>query len=349
MGRPDRSIAFVVDELGHDTPAQQLLDRFLIGYPRNGEFHQSVWRVHLWSSSKKSESEVNRRVTNFSLQQHDTLKGAVAHANGIIVVPKDISDTTLLASAIDSTPPSSPLFFYGAMAGSLNQARESSAKATARGLALCGGTSMSVTWRLPDVDVPRGARLTDALIIVQGEFPAAELHGLDGLLPLLENRSGGESGVQEVRLLQGVDTWKLLSETDPAGRLIAAALSRSDSPQGDPVRDGRTQNLLALGLVPRLATHPRAWLLDHGDGLRSTILVLDGVIADFNFAIRTTDGRIISAQLYRPPAPQRHEFSRLAHLIENFFLTRRSPWSINRSLLTRELLDGFDRSPASRR
>src|SRR6266496_1674240 len=35
-----RKIAFLLDEFTTPSPAQQLLDRFLIGYPRDGVFHK---------------------------------------------------------------------------------------------------------------------------------------------------------------------------------------------------------------------------------------------------------------------------------------------------------------------
>src|SRR2546422_1033212 len=38
--KPLRKIAFLVEEFSLQTPAQQLLDRFLIGYPRDGKFHR---------------------------------------------------------------------------------------------------------------------------------------------------------------------------------------------------------------------------------------------------------------------------------------------------------------------
>jgi hypothetical protein len=341
MPRALGKIAFIVEEFGTDTPAQQLLDRFLIGYPLNGEFHRPDCEIHLWMPQDANDQEVRRRIADHALRRDNSIESATSQADGIILVPKGISHGGLLSSVLATAPPKSALYFYGAMGDNLEQARQIAGHASTRQVLLLGGTSTSVIWRLPDIDLPRGAYVSDALILVQGEFPVAELLALDGLLPLLERRQGGESGIARVRALVGEDCWKLLSDSDPARDLLAAALSRSDSPLGDPVRDGRTQDLLALGLVPKLATNPRAWIIEYNDGLRSVLMVLDGVIRDFNFAVRTGDGAIISAQLYRPPVPQRHEFSRLAHVIENYFRSRVAPWSVNRSMLTRALLDQF--------
>jgi len=357
MARPLRNLAFVVEELKLDTPSQHLLDRFLIGYPRDGQFHRPDCQVHVWLAPNAADEELRRRISDFPLKHHEKLDAAVAQADAIIVVPRGISAAPLVDSVIQSAAAGATVFVYGALADTLKNARRLVQNAASRKIQLISGTAVSVTWRLPDVELTLGQLLKEALIVVQGEFPLAELYALDGLLPTLERRSGGESGVREIRHARGNDVWSLaaassatsIEPTTPPERharwsLLGAALSRSDSPQGDPVRDGRTQDLLGLGLVLKLAKDPRAWRLDHIDGLRTTIMVLDGVVNDFNFAAQRADGGILSAQLFIPPAPQRHEFSRLAAVIEQYFVSGIAPWSANRSLLISGLLDTFSRA-----
>jgi hypothetical protein len=168
------------------------------------------------------------------------------------------------------------------------------------------------------------------------------------LLPVIERRRGGESGVRSVRLLESDEVWRAGDRKLWSWPLLASALSRSHSPQGDPVLDGRTQDIAGFGLVPKLARRPQAWLLEHHDGLRTSILVLDGVVGDFNFAVRAADGRVFSAQLFRAPPPLEQHFSLLAAAMEDFFQTRKSPWPLGRSLLIAGLLEAF-RNPATRR
>jgi hypothetical protein len=186
----------------------------------------------------------------------------------------------------------------------------------------------------------------EALIVVQGRAFGAELNGLEGLLPVIERRRGGESGIRSVRFLEGKEVWRAGEKKLWSWPLLAAAISRSDTPQGDPVKDGRTQDIVGLGLVPRLASQPRGWLLEHRDGLRSAILVLDGVLADFNFAVRARDGNIFSAQLFRPPPPAEHHFSRLAAALEDFLRTGKSGWPVQRNLLIAGLLEILSRPSA---
>jgi hypothetical protein len=261
-------------------------------------------------------------------------------------VPGKASDETDAAvrNAVQTMPPETAVFVHGVLGSTGSAAKEIAQAAKTRRVLLASGTSLAVAWRLPEVDVAPGQILRQGLIVVQGG--QAGLDGLDGLLPLIEKRRGGESAIDQVRFYTGARLWQAAAEGIWASGLLAAALSRSDSPQGDPATDGRTQDLVKLGLVQKLAHDPHAWVVDHQDGFRSTILVLDGVVADYNFAVIAADGTIISAQLFRPPKPARHEFSRLAAAIEDFFRKQAAPWNIERSLLTAELLERFGQAKA---
>src|SRR5437868_6262556 len=83
----------------------------------------------------------------------------------------------------------------------------------------------------------RVAPVREALSIVQGSSPGADLHALEGLLPVLEKRRGGEAGIRRVRFLEGADVWRAGEKGLWSQALLAAAISRSHSPQGDPLVD----------------------------------------------------------------------------------------------------------------
>jgi hypothetical protein len=336
-----RKLVFVLEEFAGGTPGQQLLDRFLIGYPRDGSFHRlSNFQVSAWISGGNTGLEARER--DFGLIRPKTLEETLAGADAVVVVGRADAvgaDATLLTSVLEGAPPEARCFAYGALASTLEAAKRLVALATKRRVALASGTSVATTFRLPDTDIAPRTPLKEALIVAQGASPLAELQALDGLLPVLERRRGGETGVHSVSRIEGDAVWRAGDEDVWSWPLLAAAISRSDTPQGDPVKDGRTQDLVGLGLVQKLARHPRVSIIEHRDGLRTALLVLDGVVADFNFAVRAGDGAINSAQLYRPPPPTRAEFDRLAAVLEKFFTTGQEPWPVQRSLLTAEILE----------
>ncbi|MEI8360253.1 MAG: hypothetical protein WCH13_17435, partial [Deltaproteobacteria bacterium] len=80
--RPFRQITFVLDEFAPQTPAQQLLDRFLLGYRRDGQFHrvagiQVVAHLAADAATTAGEnSELSRRVADHGLKLAPTLGDA---------------------------------------------------------------------------------------------------------------------------------------------------------------------------------------------------------------------------------------------------------------------------------
>jgi len=356
--RPLRKIAFLLEEFVTSSPAQQLLDRFLIGYPRDGSFHRNTNLEVSAYLVVSSESDFGSRREDFRLRIEPTAEQAVAKADAVVIVsrrPGAVANEAFINLALRNAPEESACFVYGALANTLATARQFVALAASRKIALLAGTPISVTWRLPPIDLTPGTPLTEALIVVQVSalaaqatppFPpaslrGAELHALEGLLPVIERRRGGESGLRSVRFLEGKEFWRAGDKGLWSWPLLASALSRSHTPQGNSLEDGRTEDLVGLGLVRKLARNPRGWLLEHRDGLRSAILVLDGVVADFNFAARALDGSVVSAQLLRGAPPAEHHFSRLAEVIDNFFRTGTAPWAIERNLLSAGLLEAF--------
>jgi hypothetical protein len=216
---------------------------------------------------------------------------------------------------------------YGAISRKMIEA------AKRRGVPMLSGTVAATALQLPTM---KPMRPREALVVVQGMRPTAELAALDGLIPLLKN----PKPVKMARLLEGEAVWAAAEKKEWSWGLLRAALSRSDSPQGNAILDGRVEDIAGLGLVPKLAKNPRAWLLEHEDGLRTTILVLDGVIGDTVAAVRE-GGRIFSTQLFRTPSPMREDFSRLAAVIEDFFATRKAPWGVERMKVVASVLERF--------
>ncbi len=335
--KPLRHLAFVLEDFALQTPAQQLLDRFLFGYRRDDEFHK-LDNVRV--SAARAGGFPLPPTAAAALQLTD-LPTAVRDADALILLPRAAAATPAaanLTAALTHARRGTPCFVFGALAPDLATARTFTTLAAARQITLAAGTTLPVTWRLPQVDLPANAPVDEALIVVQGASPLAELYALDGLLPVLERRAGGERGVRQVKFLSGRDLWRAADRREWSWPLLSAALSRSDSPQGDALLDGRTQDLVGLGLVPKLATNPRGWLLEHTDGVRAALLCLDGVVTDFNFAVRLRDGSEVSAQLFRAPVPAEEHYSLLAATIETFLRTGESPWPASRALLTAGLL-----------
>jgi len=89
----------------------------------------------------------------------------------------------------------------------------------------------------------------------------------------------------------------------------------------------------------RLVKDPVAYRYEHEDGLRCTMLLMDGLVKDFNFAARI-EGRAepFSTQMYLPMPDGRttlaNFFSPLVNNMEKMFLTGKATYPVERTLLT---------------
>jgi hypothetical protein len=307
-------LVFLAEEFELRTPVQQLLDRFLIGFPREGKFHKPDCEVTLVLPNKNEA--VERRIKDFGLRWEGE-RPREPYDGELIFSPE--------GSRSRSDRNSQRAFVYGAT--------------TSTTLA---GTAVRGAWHLPQITVPKNTRLEKALVIVQGTSPMAEVEAFDALLPLIWERKGGEAGVRGVTPLDRSNFWEVLK--GDFWPLVRSAISRSDTPQGDPVRDGRTQDLAGLGLLETLVKEPRGWLIKDSDGFQYVIAMMDGAVADYNVAVQTAAGGIISAQVYRPPAPAQHHYSRLAAMLEGYFRTGIPPWPLGQVVYVADLLRRFDPS-----
>ncbi|MGC1871168.1 MAG: hypothetical protein WA700_09440 [Acidobacteriaceae bacterium] len=204
---------------------------------------------------------------------------------------------------------------------------------------LLAGSSMPVTWRLPDVDIPLGAPVQEVVMVGVGRFDGMDFDALDAMQCMLERRKGGETGVKAVQLLEGDDVWAARKAGRWSEDLMSSALSRSDTPLGLTVLDGRTQDLALPGVLPQLVKDPAAYCIEYNDGTRATLLMLNGAIRDFNISARVAGHGMVSTQFFMPPAPNQTYSACLAAKIEQMYQTGNAPYPVERTLLTTGLLE----------
>ena len=89
----------------------------------------------------------------------------------------------------------------------------------------------------------------------------------------------------------------------------------------------------------RLVKDPVAYRYEHDDGLKCTMLLMSGLVKDFNFAAEMEGSREpFSTQMYLPMPDGRttlaNFFSPLVNNMEKMFLTGKPTYPIERTLLT---------------
>jgi hypothetical protein len=194
---------------------------------------------------------------------------------------------------------------------------------------LMAGSSVPLAQRVPPLEFPAGTKFTEAIATHGGGLDSYDFHAFEVLQSLVEARAGGETGVAEVQYL-GTDALRRAAD---AGRwsptLLEAAWDAEPNPKGPrPTLDQFFQS--------------RSWgvLVQYRDGLRGLVLKAAGDGTRWHFAARVAERTEPLATSFRVgPWRNRCLFKALAHAIQAHFRDGRSPYSVERTLLTTGLTE----------
>jgi len=354
--RPLR-VAIVTTVHRYLSHGQHIGDRFLVGYPIDGAWHKPNVQVVSLFVDQKPEGDLSaERAREFGFNVYPTIAealccgGKTLACDAVLVVaehgdyPSNDKGQKLyprfeffeqVRAVFERSGRAVPVYSDKHLSYSFEKASKMVATSRRLGFPMMAGSSLPVTWRLPSVEVPLGAKIDEAVMVGMGGSDAMDFHALEGLQCMVERRAGGETGVRSVQLLDGDEAWKAIA----SNKLLSAALSRSDTPLGLTVLDGRTQDLTAPGVLQSLVKHPGVYQIEYRDGLRATLMMLDGAVKDFTFAARLSDSSMVSTQFLLTPEPNVTYSACLVSKIEGMFMTGSAPYPVERTLLTSGILE----------
>jgi len=350
-------IATVYTYLSH---AQHFADRFMVGYPHEGEWRSSqVKVVSLYVEQKPEGNQSQDRAREFGFEVYPTIAEALRcdegqlAVDGILIIgehgdyPRNELDQVLYpryeffkacVQVFEEEGRSVPIYNDKHLSYSFEKAKEMVDDGSRLDFPILAGSSLPVTWRLPDLELPLDCQLEEALMVGVGGSDPMDYHALEAMQCMIERRQGGESGVKAVQLIEGEAVWGAEKDGRWSMDLLEAALSRSDTPCGWPDEDGRTQDLIRTGELYRLVENPVAYLIEHRDGFNSVLLMLNGAVRDYCFAGRL-NGQLVSTQFLLTPTPNVTYSACLIRKIEEMYLTRKAPYPAERTLLVSGTLE----------
>lgn len=359
--RPPLRIAIVTTVWTYLSHAQHMGDRFLVGYPRHGAWHMPpVKVVSVYVDQKPAGDLSARRAADHGFSIYPSITEALRcggnrlAVDAVVIIgehgdyPRNAKGQVLYpryeffkeaVRVFEQDGRSVPIFNDKHLSYSWQKAKEMVADSKRLKFPFLAGSSLPVTWRLPAVEIPYGARIKDALMVGVGGSDPMDYHALEAMQCMVERRLGGETGVRSVQLIEGDAVWRAGEQGRWSKRLLQAALSRSDSFQGDSERDSRPQDLAFNGELPKLVKNPAAYFIERNDGLRTTLLMLNGALQDYNFAAELEGGRLISTQFFLPPTPNVAYSACLVAQMEEMFTTGRAPYPVERTQLACSILD----------
>ncbi len=357
-----KRIALVTTLWIYQSHAQHIGDRFLVGYPHQGRWHRpDMDVVAAYVDQKPSGDLSGERARSFGFTVYPTIEQAVCGGgkklavDAILIIgehgdyPRNEKGQILYpryeffkqcVRVFEREGRSVPIFNDKHLSYSFQKAKEMVADSKRLGFPFLAGSSLPVTWRLPELEPPLGCRIEEALMVGVGSSDPMDYHALEAMQCMVERRRGGETGVKSVQLIEGDAVWRAGDEGRWSKRLLEAALSRSDQPLGKTTIDSRPQDLVASGALPALVPHPAAYFIERRDGTRTTLLMLNGALSDFTFACRLArTGEIHSTQFFLTPTPNVTYSACLASKIEEMFMTGRAPYPVERTLTVCGILE----------
>jgi hypothetical protein len=193
------------------------------------------------------------------------------------------------------------------------------------------GSSIPVSWRKPELVLPAGTPLTEAVMVGYGGTESYGFHALEGLQCTAERRRGGETGVKSVQFLTGDDVWEAAERERWSWPLLRAALSRSEKPRVAAATPAE---------VRERTKEPEAFLVEYRDGFQAAVLMLYGFADEFLFAGRVAGKAEPASTCFwlQEGKPFGH-FARLCLAVEEMFLTGKPAYPVERTLLSTGILD----------
>ncbi|MDX2035087.1 MAG: hypothetical protein SFX72_00450 [Isosphaeraceae bacterium] len=212
---------------------------------------------------------------------------------------------------------------------------------------LMAGSSLPVTWRLPALEPPLGLPWKEAVVASRGELEIFGFHALETLQCMVErrDRGGKPQGVVAVTCLEGDAVWQAGERGEWSRELLDEALSRSHTRNPGDMRKN-VRDFTAPPGRPTFLNGPFAFRVEYADGFVGWSLILNGHVDDTSFAARIDRPRdpVVSSLFYLPAPPGANFFNPLVLRIEDFFRSGRSPYPVERTVLTTGMIDAVCRS-----
>lgn len=358
-----KKLAIVTTEWRYKSHAWHMGERFLAGYPTRGKWYHPPIEVVSAYVDQKPEGDLSRdRAREFGFTIYPTVAEALRCGTDKLAV-----DAVLIIGEHGNYPDNeigqkkypryeffkqvtdvfrqdgrtTPVFNDKHLSWKWEWAREMVDISRELKFPFLAGSSLPMTWRMPAIDMPRDAGIDEAMCVAIGRVDSYDFHALEVIQCMVERRQGGEQGVVALQALRGDAVWKAMEAGSwQAGgwspALFEACLSRSQTLAQTPTGSHRYPTVEQMR---QWVAEPVAYRFEYADGVKATMLLMNGLVGDFTFAanLKGREARL-STLFYLPPNPNVVYSAALMQMAEQMFLTGKAPYPIERTLLTTGLV-----------
>ena len=323
--------------------SDNFITRFLEGYWIDDKYHEPPCDVESLFVEQEHDADISARLAKTwgvrtfpTIQEALTLGGGDLAVDGVLLIgehgnyPTNVKNQKLypryrfmdaIVSIFKRSGRAVPVFNDKHLSYDWKKSKQMYDWSKELAFPMMAGSSVSVTFRRPELDFPLGTELEEGLAVGGGWVADGGLfHVLETLQCFVERRKGGESGVKAVQLLADDAVWKAADEGLWSRSLLSAALSR-----------GRK---VTPGAVEEKAERPVACLLEYNDGFRGTALGLGGKVGEYLAAVKIKGESEPKSTLCYIPTENSNNFSPLVDSIGRMFTQGTLDYPVERTLLT---------------
>jgi hypothetical protein len=227
---------------------------------------------------------------------------------------------------IDRSGQKIPIFFDKHFSWNVAWAKEMYSALEIRKIPWFGGSSLPLCPKVPETSDFRNTKIREVVITTWGELEPYLFHALECLESVVDQRSSTQSGIASITAWRGDESWRAMDNKFFPMDLLksAVAVVGTDAVAGfQRWRSNREHSA-------------EIFQIQYKDGLRATVVNLNGILRKWAFACRLDDSEQTVASTFLAGGADLGfpHFARLAGMIQEFFLTGRSPVPHSRLYVT---------------
>ena len=366
---PRKKLAVITTEWRYHSHAWHMAERFLVGYPINGRWHRPAFDVVSAYVDQFPEKDLARkRSSEFGFKIYPSIAEALRcggdkmAVDAVLIIgehgdyPKTEFEQTKypryeffkqVTDVYRKDGKTAPVFNDKHLSWKWEWAKEMVDISRELNFAFCAGSSLPVTWRMPAIEMPLGQEVDEMMSVAIGGIDSYDFHALEVIQCMAERRRGGETGVASMQALRGEAVWKAMEtgSWEKGGwnpRLFEACLTRSHT-LAQP--ESFSDRFPTSAQMREWVKDPIAYRFDYNDGTKATMLLMNGLVGDFTFAAKLKNqDEPLSTLFHLPPNPNVVYSAALMSKAEETFVNHKSPYPIERTLLTSGLVEAAVRS-----
>lgn len=367
-----KKLAIVTTEWREKSHAWHMGERFLVGYPMKGNWHRPPFDVVAAYVDQFPKNDLSRkRAEEFGFKIYPSIAEALRAGgdklavDAVLVIGEhgDYKDNDIgqkmypryeffkrVTDVFRKDGRAVPVFNDKHLSWKWEWAKEMVDISRELKFPFLAGSSLPQTWRLPPVDVPYGAEVEEIVCLAMGRVDSYDFHALEAIQCLVERRQGGETGVASMQAMRGDRVWKAFDIGSWARggwspRLFDACICRSQTLTQPETFSHRRPTARQMR---DMVKEPVAYRFEYADGLKATMLLMNGLVGDFTVAARIKgQEEPLSTLFYLPPVPNVAYSAPLMAKAESMFTTGLAPYPIERTLLTTGLVEAGMKSLAA--